>query len=323
MGSSHSRQGEPSSEASNSTSSPSRRRMNPLRRLSTLGRRAKRDRAQSTCPSSPQEKRARLDPTSEEEDDIDPLALERTQTIQSIRSVLGDNWIPPSASEDIQIDEDEPTSTPGPLFTAAEVPLPPRRVLPSGPAPSIRYPVRRATCPDSSRRRTLHRCHPPIWSSSLGIRRRRSIIGIRHNLPSPDLSHSPTAPTSLLRRTQSEHAIGSELISPDPQLTHEVIDRRHAAEQEYLQETLALLEEQLVNARRDMERSDSEATRAEERLREAQEAAGRSPGAVLMIQGLAQTQLPPPPRRRGVRWRRERQTGSISEQASMIANLLM
>jgi hypothetical protein len=372
MGSSHSRNNRDASSSGDGTNANEResmtgtprRRMNTLRRLSTLGmgigRRSKRDRAQSTGPSSPspEEKRQRIDPSPTDRErgvEVDPLALERTRTIESIRSVLGDDWAPPAEAqvEAIQVDEEEESSHRLASMTSSSVsfshpngagsgeldssaagpsnstrptsPAPKpvsKREIPAGPAPPITYPVRRPATPVSRARRVVRPLRPPIWASSLDVRRRKSFISTRDS--TSEAGPGPSAPA--LRRTRSEPAAGTPLVPIEPEQSLESVVRRHTAEQEYFRGTLALLEERLQTVRREVEESDAEIDRARERLRTAEEATVEGAptlGPVLMIQGLAQTQPPPVVRRSRIGRRRETQMASISEQASMIASLLM
>jgi hypothetical protein len=73
--------------------------------------------------------------------------------------------------------------------------------------------------------------------------------------------------------------------------------------------------------------AEAEAVRAAERLRQFEEEQARLPGAVMMIQGIAQTQMRvAPPRRRLGRWRgREEEVNRrvpFEEQASAITGLI-
>ena len=72
--------------------------------------------------------------------------------------------------------------------------------------------------------------------------------------------------------------------------------------------------------------AEAEATRAAERLREFEEEQARLPGAVMMIQGIAQTRMPVAPRRRLGRWGRRGDEVDrripFEEQASAITGLI-
>jgi hypothetical protein len=100
-------------------------------------------------------------------------------------------------------------------------------------------------------------------------------------------------------------------------------------EGEYLEGTRALLQEHLDNARRDMAAAEVEATAARERLRRLDDEAARMPGAVMMIQGIAQTHVPAPAERRRRFGRRPRGTAEgereipFEEQADTIIGLIL
>lgn len=353
MGSSQSR---PSTSQDRSTSRTGiRRRLEPLRRFSTIGRR-KRDRATST--NSPT-----------------PLGGHDDASITGLASTGTD----PLISESTPVEG--PTTSLQPTTSATS------RALSSSPAPSIHYPVRRPPSPINSPipvrrpsqsrstnervialRRTLH---IPEWNTSVNVSRRRSWgpeseggpsrsaanvtpiatvdtpatpSAVQAITPSTDvLLTSPGSinttttssantltstnplpprsppPTRALHRTRSEPALGNSLIplsipSPENQV------HRLRVEQGFLGEEVASLRQQLEVSRRELAQAVTDAADAESNLRDLE----NQGGAVMMIQGIAQTHIPIVSRRVLGRWRRERERRvPFEEQASTIIGLIL
>jgi hypothetical protein len=292
-----------------------RRRLDPLRRLSTLGRRTKRDRAQSSGTSTPKDKRSRIQAEDGGEEDGSDIHMSEGPEEER----------PPSwrSSPNHEFDVEH-------ITTSARIPI--------EPAPSIHYPVGRATSPILSPipLERLRSTSVPIWHSSARVIRRRSIsIEPRFGESSSSNSSSTITPSSStkpkpksrMKRSKSDPAIGTPLIPLDPPDTPAAHIRRLGVEQDFLEGTVALLTEQLERSRRDMVLAEAEAVRAAERLRQFEEEQARLPGAVMMIQGIAQTQMRvAPPRRRLGRWRgREEEVNRrvpFEEQASAITGLI-
>lgn len=287
-----------------------RRRLEPLRRLSTLGRRTKRDRAQSSGPSSPKDKRARIE--NEEEGTGDTGAPDGVEGGLLRRSSQS---------------QGEGQHDAGRIATSTR--------LPNEPAPSIRYPVGRSSSPmlSSVPLERLRSTSVPIWHSSARVTRRRSIsVEPRYgesstSSPSESSTNTSTTPAKpRMKRSKSDPAIGTDLIPLNPPDTPGAHIRRLGVEQELLEGTVALLTEQLERSRREMVLAEAEATRAAERLREFEEEQARLPGAVMMIQGIAQTRMPVAPRRRLGRWGRRGDEVDrripFEEQASAITGLI-
>jgi len=95
---------------------------------------------------------------------------------------------------------------------------------------------------------------------------------------------------------------------------------RLRVEQGFLGEEVALLRQQLEVSRRELAQAVTDAADAESNLRELE----NQGGAVMMIQGIAQTHIPIISRRVMGRWRRERERRvPFEEQASTIIGLIL
>lgn len=90
-------------------------------------------------------------------------------------------------------------------------------------------------------------------------------------------------------------------------------------EQTFLGQEVSLLRQQLEASRRELAQAVTDAAEAESNLRNLEDQGG----AVMMIQGIAQTHIPISSRRLG-RWRRDRERRVPSEeQASTIIGLIL
>ena len=352
--------------------SPTRRRLDSLRRVSTLGRGnavTKRDRGQSIEPEAEErEKRQRTGSSSPSpgievgensggairtqssgDQEQDPLALERTQSIETIRQVLGSDWTPPWPRSTSTTDPATTTTTPNDTYAlhiSAPTSTPASNTVPGPPVrnPSTHTlghpgptPPTRLDDPDSST--TTARI--PIFLPTPNLQRRWSASFTLQPLLVSNDSESYVP----LERSRSQ-------VAPLRLLND---DRGHAHYPQYyrdeVSEHLRILSNQRLDMRQRfdriraaMDRSDPQG--AAEEAESARRALGlprspptedtgavaggagdgaSSPGAILMIQGLAQMQSPPPqetaPRRRFGR-RDNASREHVSEQANLIANLL-
>lgn len=338
-----------------------RRRLDPLRRLSTLGRdTAKRDRGQSIeAEGEEREKRQRTGssspgidnagessggPRSEEEEDQDPLALERTQSIDTIRQVLGNDWTPPWPRSNTSPDAGTDTTAPSAAILHISAPTPtPASSTAAGP------PVHNPS--------TIQIFGGPGPASAAPLAENATTSLLRPSfLPTPNLQRRWSTGFTLqppivrdsdtlipLTRTQSELP-PLRLRSEERGIIHYPTYYRNevSAHLRILSNQRLDMRERFNRIRAALDRSDPQAAAQEAEAarvalglpRSPAEAAGdageggaggRGSGAMLMIQGLAQMQNPPPPdttprRRFGRRNNAIRE--HVSEQANMIANLL-
>jgi hypothetical protein len=225
---------------------------------------------------------------------------------------------------------------------------------------------RSSPLPDRHREGRRLNIFMPNWHTSQNVRRRRSSSVLEDGLgltsrstgvsattaPSilpnttvasatsagpPVFNETTPLPTTIdpnlphpLHRTRSEPAFGNTLIVPPPLTPQEQV-RRLRVEGGFLGEEVALLREQLEVARREMEQAQVNAEAVEEDLRGLEDEATRLPGAVMMIQGIAQTHIPISTSRgqrllgrfRGRGRERERERVPFEEQATTITGLIL
>lgn len=372
-----------------------RRRLDPLRRLSTLGRGSgartatatgagtgtgtgvtKRDRGQSieSEKQDEREKRQRTGSRGQHSDhelaaeasssssrrsetgcvgevsEEDPLALERTQSIDTIRQVLGNDWTPPWSCQTPTPDANGDTTTPSTALRQISAPAPtPTPALSTTPGP----PMRANTSSTSIHVLGIPEPTPPI----------RQQHSRRPFFPStPNLTRrwsGSFTPQPAIFQNSEEYLPLTRSQSELPPIRLRNDDRGTALYPRYYRDEIHEHLRVLSNQRQDMrerlnriraavDRADPEGAAQEaESARRAlglprsamgegegeggggEGEGGRrragSTGAVLMIQGLAQMQAPSPPEpapRRRFGRRNNISREHTSEQANMIANLL-
>lgn len=401
MGSSQSR---PSSSAAQPPRTGLQRRLSPLRRLSTLGRRQKeRSRRDVIKPDEIQDesvnptlvsestpKETPLDPdqspsvaiSNEDRLPTAPVPLISYPVRRSVdrpirpgslvdrcqsticprhgirherrRSVRIPDWRPAAAvrrrrsfgaaSDAIEINEvaiEQVASTPGASTSHSDIPTsseagPSTATTPiiSDTAPSctniVSAPVTTPiTAPDTTPTSPQSTSSIPITECSIPTTEANTLTSTNALRPGSMVASIHSSTTLQIHRTRSEPALGTPLIPLDTIPTPQRQLGRLRVEQGLLAEEVALLRRQLDLSRRELERAVVEAAAAENDLRNMEEEADTMPGAVLMIQGIAQTHLPVSSGNRLMRrWRgrdrdRERVRIPFEEQASTITGLIL
>lgn len=332
MGSSHSRPARSRPSTSTSASDGERpavrRRLDPLRRLSTLGRRGiygngnKRDRPHSSAEDERDKRRRTSDSDDADEDDDlpeadgsrgrdsgaeegegggDPLALERTRTIDTIRQALGDDWTPPSPTL---------TRSPSPpVVNARATPC-----FPTVPGPPVTTTLATPAPPPRSAR--------PLFTPTPGVTRRWStsydpappLRGAEDGYIPLSRTQSELPPLAFLHPARGQSRMPGWYRARATDRLRAMSNERHTLSQR-LQELRAEIDRQGIAG---PQRPDGQGSGGADGA-----AAAEAPGAAIMIQGLAQMQHNPRPQPRG-RWRRRGSVDAASaEQANAIASLLV